>query len=204
MKKTRVLAFALCVFSFMSAGFEPEGYKVGDVVQDFSLKNTDGKMVSLADNKQAKGYIIAFTCNTCPVAKAYEDRIIALNEQFAPKGYPVIAIQPNDVKASPGDSYAAMKERSGSKQYAFPYLYDESQAVTRTFGATNTPHMYVVQRDGKDFRVAYMGAIDNNKNDPSAATKKYVEEAVNELLASKPVTTSSAKAIGCGIKWKAM
>ncbi|GAA4454495.1 thioredoxin family protein [Nibrella saemangeumensis] len=178
------------------------GYKVGDVVQDFKLKNVDGTTVSLSDNQQAKGYIIVFTCNTCPVAKAYESRIMKLDEQFAAKGYPVVAIQPNDVQRSPGDSFEAMKQRSQSRKYSFPYLYDESQSVTQAFGASNTPHVFVVKREGSQFRVAYIGAIDNNQYDAAAAEKKYVESAVNELLAGKPVTTPSARAIGCGIKWK--
>ncbi|MVM33136.1 redoxin domain-containing protein [Spirosoma sp. HMF4905] len=204
MKKTALLStFALLLtVVLISARYASTGYKVGDTVQDFKLKNVDGKTVSLADKQDAKGYIIAFTCNTCPVAKSYEGRIIALNEQFAPKGYPVVAIQANDADRSPGDSYNAMQQRAKTKSYAFPYLYDESQTVARAFGATNTPHMFVVKREGNQYKVAYIGAIDNNQYDPAAADKKYVESAVNELIAGKPVTTSSARAVGCGIKWK--
>lgn len=205
MKKTILFPVAILLFiavALLSARPVWDGYKVGDTVQDFKLKNVDGKTVSLADNQHVKGYIIAFTCNTCPVAKAYESRIIALNEQFMPKGYPVVAIQSNDAGASPGDSYSAMQQRAKAKNYSFPYLHDESQTVARAFGATNTPHMFVVKKEGSQYRVAYIGAIDNNQRDASAANKKYVEEAVNELLANKPVTTPTAKAIGCGIKWK--
>lgn len=203
MKKNVLLSIAVVLTTaLLSARFVADGYQVGDVVQNFKLKNVDGKLVSLADQKAAKGYIIAFTCNTCPVAKAYEERILALNEQFATKGYPLIAIQSNDADRSPGDSYAAMQQRAKAKNYAFPYLYDETQTVARAFGATNTPHLFVVRRDGEQYRVAYIGAVDNNPRDESAATKHYVADAVNELLAGKPVTTTSAKAIGCGIKWK--
>jgi peroxiredoxin len=202
LKLVSLFAF-LSVLCIQGTGFRMEGYKVGDEVQDFKLKSVDGNIVSLADNKNVKGYIVAFTCNTCPVAKAYEDRIIALNEQFASRGFPVVAIQPNDVKASPGDSYAAMQERSKAKKYPFPYLLDETQATTKAFGATNTPHMFVVRKDGGKFRVAYIGAIDNNQGDAALASKKYVENAVNELLEGKAeVTTPSARAVGCGIKWK--
>ncbi|UFH54101.1 thioredoxin family protein [Spirosoma sp. KNUC1025] len=206
MKKSPVISVfvLLLTVTLMSARYASDGYKVGDVVQDFKLKNVDGKTVSLADNKGTKGYIIAFTCNTCPVAKAYESRIMALNEQFAPKGYPVVAIQSNDAQRSPGDSYNAMQQRSKASNYAFPYLYDDTQAVARAFGATNTPHMFVVKREGDQFRIAYIGAIDNNQYDAAAADKKYVEAAVNELLAGKPVTTPSARAVGCGIKWKSV
>lgn len=178
------------------------GYKVGDVVQDFKLRNVDGKTVSLADNKSAKGYIVVFTCNTCPVAQAYESRLIGLNKEFAAKGYPVVAIQSNDAGRSPGDSFSAMTKRAKDQKYPFPYLHDEDQTVARSFGATNTPHVFVVKREGDQFRVAYIGAIDNNQHEATAADKRYVESAVNELLAGKPVTTPSARAIGCGIKWK--
>ncbi|QIP12855.1 thioredoxin family protein [Spirosoma aureum] len=204
MKKTAFLSMLalLLTVALMSTRSLSDGYKVGDTVQDFKLKNVDGKTVSLADKKDAKGYIIAFTCNSCPVAKAYESRIMALNEEFASKGYPVLAIQANDAEQSPGDSFMAMQDRAKAKKYAFPYLYDESQAVARTFGATNTPHMFVVKKDGGQYKIAYIGAIDNNQRDASAADKKYVEEAVNALLSGKSVTTTSARAIGCGIKWK--
>jgi peroxiredoxin len=204
MKKNALFSVAMLMLSMLllSTRFVSDGYRVGDEIQDFKLKNVDGKTVSLADQKDAKGFIVAFTCNTCPVARAYEDRIIALNEQFAPKGYPVVAILSNDAQSSPGDSYLAMQHRASAKNYAFPYLHDESQAVARLFGATNTPHLFVVKKEGSQYKVAYIGAIDNNQRDGSAATKKYVEEAVNELLAGKTVTTPTARAIGCGIKWK--
>ncbi|WP_229366148.1 thioredoxin family protein [Fibrisoma montanum] len=204
MRKTRLssgMAMLLAVL-LMSTRFVSDGYKVGDTVADFKLKNVDGTSISLAGRKDVKGYIIAFTCNTCPVAKAYESRIVALNEQFAPKGYPVLAIQSNDSQRSPGDSYSAMQQRARAKSYPFPYLHDESQAVAKAFGATNTPHMFVVKKEGNAYKVAYIGAIDNNQRDASAADKKYVEQAVAELLAGKPVTTPTARAIGCGIKWR--
>jgi peroxiredoxin len=204
MKKSPVISLfsLLLTVALMSARYASDGYKVGDVVQDFKLKNVDGKQISLADKKDVNGYIIAFTCNTCPVAKAYESRIVELNKQFASKGYPVVAIQSNDAQRSPGDSYDAMQQRAKAKNYAFPYLYDDTQTVARAFGATNTPHMFVVKRDGDQYKVAYIGAIDNNQYDAAGADRKYVENAVNELLAGKPVTTPSARAIGCGIKWK--
>jgi len=174
------------------------GYQVGDKAADFKLKNVDGKMVSLADNKAAKGYIVVFTCNTCPYAKAYESRIVELNKKYAPQGFPVVAINPNDPSVAPGDSYAAMQ----TKKYAFPYLLDETQQVARTYGATRTPHLYVLVRKGSDLEVAYIGAIDDNSEDATAVKTKYVENAMTEILGGKPATTSSTKAIGCTIKWK--
>ena len=102
-----------------------EGYKVGDKAADFKLKNVDGKLVSLADFPSAKGFVVVFTCNNCPYAKAYQDRIIALDKEFKAKGFPVIAINPNDPSVEPGDSYDAMVTRAKEKGYTFPYLYDE-------------------------------------------------------------------------------
>ena len=190
----------LCFVLLSSFVLRPlaDGYQVGDKAADFKLKNIDGKMVSLADNKAAKGCIVVFTCNTCPFAKAYESRIVDLNAKYAPLGYPVVAINPNDPAVAPGDSYADMQK----KKYAFPYLVDESQQVAKAFGATRTPHLYVLTKKGPDFVVSYIGAIDDNSEDAKLAKTKYVENAMTEILAGKPATTSSTKAIGCTIKWK--
>jgi peroxiredoxin len=199
MKKTLPL-LALCFVLLSSFVSRPlaDGYRVGDKATDFKLKNIDGKMVSLADNKAAKGYIVVFTCNTCPFAKAYESRIVDLHTKYAPLGYPVVAINPNDPAVAPGDSYADMQK----KKYAFPYLVDESQQVAKAFGATRTPHLYVLTKKGADFVVSYIGAIDDNSEDAKLAKTKYVENAMTEIMAGKPATTSSTKAIGCTIKWK--
>ncbi|WP_303311638.1 thioredoxin family protein [Hymenobacter sp. BT730] len=178
------------------------GYEVGDKVADFKLKNVDGKMVSLADNKAAKGYIVVFTCNTCPFSQAYESRIIALHQKYASKGYPVVAINPNDAGTVPEESFADMKARAATMKFPFPYLQDETQQVAKTFGATRTPHLYVVTKKGTDFVVSYIGAIDDNSEDASQVKTKYVEQAMTDILAGKPATTSSTKAIGCTIKWK--
>ena len=175
-----------------------DGYKVGDRATDFKLKNIDGKMVSLSDNQAAKGYIVVFTCNTCPFAKDYESRIIDLNTKYAPLGYPVVAINPNDPAVAPGDSFADMQK----KKYAFPYLQDETQQVAKTYGATRTPHLYILTKRGADFVVTYIGAIDDNSEDAKLAKTRYVENALTEILAGKPATTNSTKAIGCTIKWK--
>jgi peroxiredoxin len=178
------------------------GYEVGDTVADFKLKNTDGKMVALSDYKNTKGVIVIFDCNTCPYSRAYNNRIIALNEKYASKGYPVIAIQPNDPEISQGDSYDEMVRIAKEKNYSFPYLFDESQGVSKSFGATNTPHVFLLKKEGSAFKVTYIGAIDDNAKDASAVSKKYVEDAVEALLANKPVPQTKTKALGCTIKWK--
>lgn len=177
-----------------------EGYSVGDLASDFSLENIDGKKVSLKNFKKAKGFIVVFTCNTCPYSVAYEDRIIALDKKYKSKGYPVIAINPNDPEASKGDSLADMKVRAKEKGFTFPYLFDEGQKIYPKYGATRTPHVYILKKENKKLRVAYIGAIDNNSRNPEAVTKKFAEDAVNDLLAGKSPRKSSSRAIGCSIK----
>lgn len=139
---------ALLMIAVAGMAFKPAdtGYKVGDTATDFKLKNVNGKIVSLADYKTVKGYIVVFTCNHCPYAKAYESRIMALDKQYAGKGYPVIAISPNDPVAEPADSFENMQKLAAEKKYSFPYLIDETQDITRTYGAKATPHVYVLQK----------------------------------------------------------
>lgn len=202
MKTLKVYSFLLISIVAFTAGSKLNNYEVGDVVSDFKLKNVDGKMVSLSDYESSKGVIVIFDCNTCPYSKAYNQRIVALNTKYAPLGFPVISINPNNPDASPGDSYERMISLAKEKHYTFPYLYDPNQQATKAFGASNTPHAFVLKNEEDAFKVAYMGAIDNNVRDASAADKKYIEETVDALLAGKPVTTPKTKAIGCGIKWK--
>jgi glutathione peroxidase-family protein len=153
-------------------------------------------MVSLADYKDAKGFIVIFDCNTCPYSKAYNERIQELNEKYAAKGFPVIAINAND---GSGDRFEDMVRVAKSKKLKYPYVFDETQKIAKAYGATNTPHVFVLT---KALKVSYIGAIDDNARNAEAATKHYVEDAVDALLAGKPVTVTKTKAIGCGIKWK--
>lgn len=180
----------------------PTGYTLGDAVSDFKLKNIDGKMMSLADFKSAKGFIIVFSSNHCPFSKSYEDRVIALDRKYASQGFPVITINPNDPDAYEEDSFANMQIRAKEKGYPFPYLTDDTQVVSKAFGAMRTPQAYVLKKEGGKIIVSYIGAIDDNAQDPSGVTKRYVEDAVNNLLVGKPVVTTSTKAVGCAIKWK--
>jgi len=179
---------------------EQKGYKVGDNATGFKLKNVDNKMVSLSDYNDAKGFIVIFTCNHCPYAKAYETRIIGLNHKYASKGYPVIAINPNDPKVEPQDSFEGMQQRAKERGFTFPYLFDEGQKIYPQYGATRTPHVFVLQKENGKNIVRYIGAIDDNYADPSDVSHKYVEDAVDALLSNKPVAQTSTVAIGCSIK----
>ena len=203
MKKMYYLFTAvMLMFVTTSATIDADGYQVGDYARDFSLKNIDGNMVSMADFKDAKGIVVVFTCNTCPFAKLYEDRIIAINNKYASQGYPVVAINPNDPVKQPGDSFDAMKVRAKEKGFTFPYLMDESQEIARTYGATRTPHVYLLKKEGSKFKVAYIGAIDNNHQNADDVTERYLEDAIGELQRGGKVSTPSTKAVGCTIKWR--
>jgi peroxiredoxin len=187
---------ALTAFTTATVG----GYKIGDTATDFSLKNVDGKKVSLKDYKNAKGYIVVFTCNHCPYAQAYEDRIIALDKKYSAQGYQLVAINPNNPDKVAEDSFEKMQERAKAKKYAFPYLLDEGQKIFPQYGATKTPHVYILQKTDKGNVVKYIGAIDDNSEDAGKVTQKYVENAVDALLKGKEVSVKETKAIGCSIK----
>lgn len=204
MKKIALLLFAVFALSYaMQAQNAPKkGYEPGDVATDFKLKNVDGKFVSLADYKKAKGFIVVFTCNNCPYSVAYEDRINELNKKYASKGFPVIAINPNDPALQPQDSYELMQKRAKDKGFSFPYLFDDGQKIYPQYGATRTPHVFILNKEKGTNVVSYIGAIDNNYADANDVSVKYVEDAVEALLAGKEVKQKQTAAIGCTIKVK--
>ncbi len=193
----------LLVALFLIPGNPIAGYQVGDTVESFSLPSVQGTDVALSDFNDQNGVILIFDCNTCPYSQAYRDRIKALHANYSGKGFPVIAINPNDPVRQPGDSFDKMKSYAAENGYKHHYLQDVDQSVTRAFGATNTPHVFVLENNSGKFVVRYIGAIDNNTRSAAAADKKYVEDAVNALLSDTTPEVSKTKAIGCSIKWKA-
>lgn len=192
--------FAILTITFLSA-MAPfvDAYKIGEQAADFSLKNVDGSMVSLKDYKGVNGYIVVFTCNTCPYAVMYEDRIIELHNKYAPMGYPVVAINPNDPSVKSGDDFASMQARAKEKNFPFKYLFDEGQKVYPAFGAVRTPHVFLL--DANRY-VRYIGAIDDNAQNPSEVSVKYLENAIAALKAGNNPDPAETKAIGCTIKVK--
>lgn len=175
------------------------GYQPGDTARDFLLQNVDRSMVSLAKYKDAKGFIVIFTSNSCKYSLAYENRIIALNNEFKPKGYPVIAINPNDSTLIPDEGFDYMVARSQKKGFTFPYLQDADQKVYKVYGATVTPEVFILKKEKNNLIVKYIGAIDDNYADASKANKKYVEMAVNALLSGKDPDPDSTTPVGCDI-----
>lgn len=198
-KSLIVLVVLFAMYSFTTTS--GNGYKVGDIATDFNLKNVDESFVSLTDFEDAKGFIVIFTCNHCPYSVLYEDRIIALDKKY--KGtYPVIAINPNDPEAQPADSFELMQKRAKEKGFTFPYLLDDGQKIYPQYGATRTPHVFLLNKEDKGLVVKYIGAIDDNSRNAEDVKVKYVEDAVDALLAGNTIETTATKAIGCSIKVK--
>jgi len=195
-KMIALFTFTVLTVTMISA----QGYKVGDNAADFRLKNVDGKYVSMSDYPDAKGFVVVFTCNHCPYAVAYEDRLIELDKKYKSKGFPVIAINPNDPAAQPQDSYELMQVRAREKGFTFPYLLDDGQKVFPVYGATRTPHIYVLKRTAGDLVVSYIGTIDDNYQDPSAVEERYLANAIDALLAGQKPDPDFTRAIGCSIK----
>ncbi len=176
------------------------GYEIGSIATDFKLKNIDDKMVSLANYKDAKGFIVIFTCNHCPYSVAYEDRIIAIDKKFKKQGYPVIAINPNNPAVNPEDSFEKMKVRAKEKGFTFPYLFDAGQKIYPQYGATKTPHVFLLQKEKGNNVVKYIGAIDDNHKDVAAVKNTFLDDAVTSILKDEPIANTKTVAIGCSIK----
>ncbi|MEI6408794.1 MAG: thioredoxin family protein [Bacteroidota bacterium] len=190
------LPLFLVAVLFVGMSFLPGSKKV---VQDFSLKNVDGTSVSLKNYPNAKGFIVVFTCNHCPFAKLYPPRLNALNEKYAKLGVPLLAISSTDTITYEEDTYGLMVEKAQREKFNFPYLFDGEQRVAKDFGAQKTPHAFVIWKENKKWVVKYNGAIDDNGMEPEQVENRYVEQAVDALLAGKPVAVKETKSIGCQI-----
>ena len=212
----RALAVAMIVVAFLTLCAEPavlaqsastsaaaankkkadDKFSVGDPAPEFKgLVGTDDKKHSLEEFKEAKAVALVFTCNHCPVAKAYEDRLIALQKDYADKDVQVVAINVNNVEA---DKLPAMKERAEEKGFEFPYLYDPTQKVGRDYGATVTPHVFLL--DAKR-NLAYVGPVDDSQ-DERKVKRKYLREAIDAVLAGKQPEAAEVKPFGCGIAYE--
>jgi peroxiredoxin len=186
--KTKVLLTAGIALLFVT-GYVLAAVKTGDNGPNFKAKGIDGKEYSLANSKEAKVTVLCFTCNICPVAIGYEDRFIAFDKKYKSKGVNFVAINVNA-----GEDLAAMKQRAEEKGFTFPYAYDESGNSARAYGARVTPHLFVLDTQGK---VRYQGAFDDNQANPS---KHFVIDAVEALLAGKSPAVTETTAFGCGIQ----
>lgn len=201
MKKI-ILLLALAFSAFLSQA-QTATLKAGDTAPDFKLKNVDNKEVSFASFPKAKGFIIVFTCNTCPYAVGYEQRIIDLDKKFSSQGYPVIAINPNDPEASKADAFNKMQDLAKDKKYPFPYLFDAGQKITDEYGAKHTPHIFIVSKTAKGNVVEYVGAIDNDPEGTKPEKIKYAEDVIAALKSNQKPAITQTKEIGCTVKRKA-
>jgi peroxiredoxin len=172
---------------------------IGDKAPDFNLPGVDGRNHSLAEFADKAALAVIWSCNHCPTVVAYEDRVVQIERDYAGKGVQVVAISSNDVKRYPADSLDNMVKRAKDKGFGFPYLYDESQQVARAYGPSVTPEVFLFDRGRK---LVYHGRIDDNPDNPAAVRKQDLREALDELLAGKPITTAQTNPVGCSVKWK--
>lgn len=174
---------------------------IGEKAPSFNLKNIDGKMVSLSDYNDQKGVVVIFTCNHCPYAKLYESRIKSIHTKYSPLNIPVVAINPNDSTISPQDSYSKMIENAKTKGFSFPYILDDV-GVFKKYGATKTPHVFLLKKENNYFVVTYIGAIDDNAQDSSDVGTHYLTNAMDHLLKNENPEITLTKSVGCTIKTK--
>ena len=171
----------------------------GDAAIDFSLPGVDGKTHALSDFSDKKLLAVIFSCNHCPYVQAWEDRMIAIQEQYADQGFQIVAISSNDENKYASDSFPEMKVRAEEKGFNFPYLYDEPQTIAAAYGAERTPEVFLFDGDRK---LKYHGAIDDNYEEPENVSEAYLRDAIEALLNDKTPATQSTPPVGCTIKWK--
>jgi peroxiredoxin len=173
---------------------------IGRYAPDFELPGTDGAVHHLARYLETHAPIaVVFMCNHCPYVKLYLDRIKQLHQTLQANGGIIIGINPNDEQQFPADSFEQMQAFAHDYQLAFPYLRDVTQDVATAFAAQKTPHLFLLDRQG---RVCYQGAIDDQAQDPTAVTQSYGQTAIAQLLQGQPISTPSTDPIGCSVKWR--
>ena len=173
--------------------------KIGDHAIPFSLPGVNGATHALGEYSGKAAVAVIFSCNHCPYVRAWEDRIIQIQADYATRGVQLVAINSNDATRYPEDSFSKMKERAREKKFNFPYLHDESQTVARDYGAERTPEVFLFDKTGT---LRYHGVIDDNYDDPAKVKMKYFQDALDALLSGTVPPTVETKPIGCSIKWK--
>ena len=176
---------------------------IGSPMPSFGgLPGTDGKVYSSNDFADRKAVVVVFSCNHCPYVQAYENRMIAFQNEYSPKGVQLIAINSNEIVNYPDDNFEEMVRRARARGFNFPYLRDEDQTVAESFGATHTPQFFVFAGEPANRRLHYSGKMDDNYQDPAAVKRQYLREAVDAVLGGKPVPEPETHSIGCTIKWR--
>jgi len=198
-RRSVVVATAIVLGATVGSGF---GLRIGDSIPsaDVAMKNVDGRELAIKDVTGPKGTLVIFTCNHCPYVKAWEGRIVALANDAVKRGVGVIAINPNDPTSFAEDSFDAMKEKSSSRGYAFPYAVDAGASrLARAFGASHTPEAFLFDATGA---LVYHGAIDDNVEDAAKVTRHFLRDAVDAVVAGVRPAVAESKAIGCSIKFR--
>ncbi len=191
---TFILLLSILLFSFADTDKK--------VIKDFRLLNVNGKMVSLKDYPKAKGFIIVFTCNHCPFAKLYPERMNKLNTKYTPLGIPLIAISSTDTITYEEDCYKRMVIKAKAEKFNFPYLFDGLQTTGINFGAEKTPHAFIIWKENSEWVIKYKGAIDDNGKEPDKVVNHYAEMAADALLKGNPVPINNTKSLGCQIHYR--
>jgi peroxiredoxin len=173
--------------------------KIGDPAPAFSLPGTDGRAYSLDGLSDKPVLVVIFSCNHCPYVQAYEDRLVAVQRDYAERGVQLIAINSNDDGNYPEDSFEQMVARAQAKGFNFLYLRDALQAVAKAYGATHTPQLFVFDRERT---LRYTGKIDDNWQAPHKVARRYLRDALDALLSGREPAETQTHAIGCTIKWK--
>lgn len=191
--------FYLSILVIAMTGFIGMPYHITKDLKDIKLKNVDNKFVSLSSYKNAKGFMIVFTCNKCPMAKFYSERLNKLNIQFAAKNVYLLAVNSMDTVAYAEESFSLMQKKAKKDKLNFPYLQDKGQLLAKQLKATHTPQAFVLWKNkAGNYVIKYQGAIDDNAGDANNA-QPYLSEAVNQLLAHQTVTTPVTESFGCRI-----
>lgn len=196
---TGLALLALALTGFALTGFVPQTGGVGSPVADFRLRGVNNRVVSLASYPAARGFIVVFTCNHCPFARLYTARLNALNAKYQAQQVPLLAINSMDTVVYAEESFRLMQQRAGAERFTFPYLHDARQAVGRDFRAEHTPQTYVIWKEDGQWKIRYSGAVDDNGAEPGQVKNVYVAQAVDALLAGKPVANPKTESFGCAI-----
>ena len=189
---TIAFVFVCCSFTFIDKS---------KIVSNFKLKSaTTNAWVSLSDYKEARGFIIIFTCNKCPMARFYSKRLNQMEAKYKKLGVPLLAINSMDTLAYAEESFKLMQKKTKKEQLTFPYLQDKKQNIAKEFKATHTPQAFVIwkNKSGK-YIIKYQGAIDDNAGEPEKAKNHFLTNAVDELLQNKEVSTKTSESFGCRI-----
>jgi peroxiredoxin len=200
--KTTTLALAFVLLAHAAQAQESKPLALGATapLATTKLKNpADGKTVSIADAKGPKGTLVVFTCNNCPYAKAWEQRIVELGNTYSKKGIGVVALNSNDPSIAKADTPELIKARAAERGMQFPYAIDEGSTVAKAFGATVTPEAFLFDKGGK---LVYHGTIDDNHKEPEKVGKRYLKDALEAVSGGKAPAVTETKSMGCSIKFK--